>query len=307
MTRWVSLSSDANPRYSAYLPIACLLWKRLGWEPLVLMHDSGWDTSLGMEVEAWLDEFDIVRALVSDYPPLSVANTMRFCRLAGPCLRVVADGDLVMMSDADMMPISRSFFDVPETWDVYSLRSDMHGFLQTPRLPPVNFRFTMCYVGARACVWRDVLGSVVGDISASLRQLEEFREPQLARVLAHGGAVHRLDRDAVDCDEGIMSSHLLSSDWLQGDLMREGDWCGLPLYRQGNMRLVAVRREDGLPEGMLILGGWRGDRLPDHVIDWHASMPPLGWFGDTLATFWPNEVNWISDYWSRVRKILRLP
>lgn len=305
--RYVSLATDAHHSYSTYAPLACRLWRKLGWEPVIAMHPTGWGEPLGQIVKQELAAMNITTYPFDVYPPLSVGNTMRVARLTAPCLSFIKDDDIIMMSDVDVLPLSREFFAVDDapgnaTWDIYSIRADFQGFLQ-PTLLPIKYRFAMCYVGARARIWRDIFNPVTDDPKKSLDRVQEYNPEATTKILAAGGAIHPLAGDSTDMDELWMTAHLLTSKYLEGtcELVPGVSWCGYPVYQQGQMRLIPTRQPGGYPDRMMLLGEWRMNRDWDRntALDWHAPRPSTLWLADVVSIFWRDDP-WIKEYWNRI-------
>jgi len=296
VTRYVSLSTDANAMYSVYAPIVARLWKRLGYEPLMFLHDEHWDSDYCQYVRTKLTETVPLerQCEVSAAPPFGVPNTMRIVRLVGAAFPFIRPDDLVLTADVDMAPISRTWFNRP--WSAFCLRGDMQGSYEGGKRPRPQkdgsylqageFRFAMCYIGLLARIWHEILPLYAGDPRTSLKQV------------AYGAGY-----DAHDHDEAYVSYRLLRSRWAEGPLERVNEHARL--WRQGELHLVSAIRPDGLPEGMLL--GHEG-RLPapQGTIDFHLPRPAQYWVGDALAGLWLEDAQWIREYWRGVQERLVL-
>lgn len=281
MTRYVSLACDANPHYSVYAPIVARLWRRLGFEPIVFMHTSGWDSPLGALVQGALDDDAFLTPRIPRIDPLSVGNTMRVVRIVAASL--VDPAALVMTADVDMAPLSRTFFD--RTWDQFVLRADMYGSLHAaPKIQggvaliPGLWRFPLCYVGMRGNLWRKMLPIVNGDPETSLRQ-----------------TMVGLRHDKVDYDEETTSARLLAMS--PGELVQDAE----DTWHQGDLCLVSMTdwTRDGWPKRMLIHGEGNGPVQAD-AIDFHMPRPTARWVGQALSQYWPEEADFILPYWQKV-------
>lgn len=298
MKRWVSLSTDCVPwkgktgsAYAIYAPLVTRFWQRLGYTPILFMHDTGWDTAFGAHVLANLPP-DIMRVSMPRLEPLSIGNTMRTVRLAACAHEAVAPEDLIITADIDMAPISRDFFNQPS--NIFVLRADMYGPMEGASQLLENdgtallcglFRFPLCYVGLTTAAWRDITpypqdGSCHGNPVA------------LARRILHG-----LRYDAVDYDESYCSARLLLSRYAVGSLQKheDGSWT------QGELRLVPQTDwPKGWPKNM-ILGG-QGQVVSggdESVVDWHMAKPASPGMEKALTRFWPEERDFLIEYWRK--------
>ena len=308
MKRYVSLSTDANPQYASYAPLVGRLWRKLGWEPVFAVHREHWDTEFGKFILDQLSGY--MTYPVDTYPPLSVGNTMRVVRLTVACLSDIPDDAQVMMSDVDMIPISRTFYDVPENWNLFVLRCDIQGALQA-QLRPVTYRFAMCYTGARKSIWKELFNPVTNDVKATIDKIQQYGSVETSRILANGGAIHALAGDSTDVDELWMTAHILSSDRAQGIVTDTGErWDVYPIKKQGEIFLVPTIQPGGAPDRMMLLGEWRCVRNDKWdlktAIDWHAPRPTASWGGNAVCKYWPEETEWISSYWANLSSLTQM-
>lgn len=275
MTRWVSLATDAHPHYAVYAPIVAKLWRRLGFNPIVFLHNEGWDTPFGKHVRESLNAAEPAIVEVPRIEPLSAGNTMRAIRLAACALSAVGEHDTIMLSDIDMAPLSRSFFLRHDQAVV--LRADMYGPLIGASslnasgaftLIPGLFRFPLCYVNLTAQLWRQILPYSREDADTPV---------ELARAYLVG-----CRHDSPEWDEAIVSARLLSHPSVFG-------WPLSPLkaideYEQGRLRLVPMTNwPSALPRRMLIGGeAYRINRwVAIDPIDFHMPRPTVRWVGST--------------------------
>lgn len=294
MTRYVSLSCDANPHYAIYAPIVIRIWKALGYEPLIFLHNDGWqNTRFASRV---LLEIMTGPGHVCEIPriePLSVANTMRVARLAAASLPYVDPEALVLTSDIDMAPLSRTFFE-RDAWDVFVLRADLHGPIEgcasfpgaenklhdgRPALLCGHFRFPMCYVGMRARIWRDVMPLIVGDAEHSIRRIN-----------------HGLRHDSHEHDEATTSARLLHSRYAVEPLERlsERHW------QQGNLQIVTMTDWPFGTHRNMLIGGQANAAVDPNAVDWHMPKPAAPWCGRVLARYYPELAPFIEPYWAEI-------
>jgi hypothetical protein len=291
MTRWVSLSTDPNPHYAIYAPIVVRLWRRLGFNPILFVHNAGWDTAFGEYVRAALGSDFTTLTEVPRLEPLSVGNTMRTIRLAASAHAYIGSDDIVMTADIDMAPLSRSFFELPP-YQAQLLRADLHGPIEGASalrnddgiaLQAGLFRLPMCYVALTAQIWRDIFP--YNETCANNPVL-------FARRILHGCGY-----DSHDYDEAYTSARLLLSRYAVGALEKQADGT----WRQGELRIVPMSDwPRGWPKRMLI----GGDAIRPHAagvgsdpIDFHMPKPSSPWVGPLLVKYWPEEREFIEPYW----------
>lgn len=293
---FVALASDANPHYAIYAPIVCRLWRRLGYTPLLTLHDGyGWDTALGSYVLEKLAGFRHI-ARVPSVAPLSAGNTMRVVRLAAAAFLDVMPEDFILTADMDMAPLGRELFEfAPSLGRIVLLRGDAYGNLAStppllangePALISGLFRFPLCYVGMEAQIWRELF-PLTDNVTESVRRI-----------------VHGLRADQIDYDEACCSARVLLSKYAIGALTKhESDpeeFEHREAWTQGDVVLVPLAdwaKRDGYPIGMLIHGEGRTP-IPD-AIDFHMPRPATTWVGGTLQHYWPEEHDFIAEYWPK--------
>lgn len=287
MTRWVSLATDANPHYAVYAPIVTRIWKQLGYKPVLFVHNQGWDTAFGQFVRENLpDDVPVIETPRLD--PMSVGNTMRMIRLAACACSFIESNDLIITSDIDMAPLSRTFFD--RQGPAFILRVDAYGPLEgaTQLLDGDKgiaclaglFRFPMCYVGLERDIWRDI---------TPYRPAVEGNPIELARRILHG-----CRGDQHDYDEQFVSARTLLSRWAAGSLVQmDGRW------RQGELEMVgSTDWPGGWPLGMII-GGTPHRPAGSLPIDFHMPKPSNRATGGVLGQHWPEEGKFLEHYWFR--------
>lgn len=290
MTRFVALSTDSNPNYAIYAPIVTRLWRRLGYEPLliILEPDPGWSTPLGHYVRESLPADLLIRS-VPQTRPLTAANTMRVCRLAAAAFPEVDGEDIVMTSDIDMAPLSRTFFERDKEWELFVLRADFHGAIEKavvdyaygPVLVYGAVRFPMCYTSARASIWRDLFPMIRDQLPRSVERI-----------------VHGLPYDKHDYDESNCSMRILQSKYAIGQLHQIDE----TIWQQGMLRMVVMPEYcENRPLRMLL--GNEGAHFDPNAIDMHMPRPTESWVGEALTRYWPEEIGFLQDYWPTALKL----
>ncbi len=309
--RYVSLAVDAAPTYATFLPVVARMWERLGYRTIAHLERSPvWtETAFGRLVTAEIERAGVVSvaidpaeslgALGATLPPTirsAAANTMRVVRLVAAAH--TAPGDFVMTADVDMLPLSRDFFaeHAAESAPVCIRRPFYHAWgeasLHLPRsLARGEWRFAMCYAGARTEAWLDMLGLVPGDSAASMAVLLGTFSP---------------GDSPWDLDERIFSSAVLGRPGSMGAL----EFVEAGRYRQGDVELLepsGARFEDNVSPGLCRYGvGYRADSLPIDYIPWRfychdgLDCAQFGPVGDAFPELRP----WLGEYVEAVRPLL---
>jgi len=151
----VILSTNNNPLYIEFWPIVAPLWEAMGLQPtlaLIAYEDCPIDTSIG----------DVIRFdPLPDVPESLQAQVIRLF------LPILFPQEGCLISDIDMIPISRSYF-----IEGASLCPDQ-GFLVYRNKAPGyegGGRFPMCYLAAKGQVFSSIFGiSDVGQIPDLIR------------------------------------------------------------------------------------------------------------------------------------------
>lgn len=314
MSRYVSLATDAAPTYAVHAPVVARLWKQLGYDAIVHVHEAGWENDFGRLI---LHELAQVGARVIPtpvLPPLVGGNIMRVARLLAAAQSFVHADDFVLCADMDMYPLSRSFFAVSAPF--IALRALYHEWLmpaasvppdvldRLPQLLPGSYRFTMSYFGATGKIWRELFDLVPDDVTESLRRLLVNVDPTYHNV---------------DLDETLLSAVVLRSPRAMGDLLRQPDFADCRHWRQGELHLIDpvyapnLTGHDHMPRGLLRLAdGYRGQGTPpEGAIDF---IPPRfsddssggrGWWCFDVATaYYPQEAAWLAEYRTAAKAIV---
>lgn len=301
MTRYAVLATDAvTPAYAVWAPVVARVWRQLGWEPLLVLHNEHWDaTPWAREVRRELAEFPAM-VKIPTCPPLGVPNTMRCSRLVAACWTGLSDDDVLMTTDVDMVPVSTTFF-VPLPSEAFVLRSLYQARLTPPYtyfsasdMEPVAFHFAMCYCGATAARWRLLFPEIViGDAGQSLLPIIAGR------------------RDHPENDEKVLSYRLLSAwpsptveeapgQWRRGGL-RMTDPMVVPCLSElypNIPRGLAIHGEGGCREGMPAAGciDWIPTRFEGGSTPW-ADVQAVGRIHPSLQ-------EWVEEYVAKMKELL---
>lgn len=184
----VILATNDDPKYIAFWNIAAPLWKSMGYQPtlaLIAKKDCFIDLSLG----------DVIR--LDPLPGISEALQTQVVRLFLPGL---FPEDVCLISDIDMLPISRSYFAA----GVAPYSEDQFVVYRDRAYADYERRYPMCYVAAK--------GSVFGEI---------FQTHSLADIQERMIEWHRMDY-GWDTDELMMYQTLMDWEKKGGNIVRLG-------------------------------------------------------------------------------------
>lgn len=247
--RYISInSSDPNDTYSFFIPIVARAWKRLGYSPVSLL--------LGKE-QLWTsnpkDAFCLQKTkeesqvfFVSGVDGYRNATVMQVCRVVASAIQSFHEDDYLLTSDVDMIPLSGSYFksqDIQKRFHIFS--ADAYADITKGLFPP---KFPMCYLGARAGLWRDIMG------------IRTDFDSEVAKVVRCSGG--EWGHDEMYCSARIMNHPVF-----KGDLRREHGG-----YSKGECQLMIRTWPFGHADRRADRDGWCFDGRRD-LIDAHCFRP----------------------------------
>lgn len=234
-------STDTDPRYASLVPLTAYLWKQqIGWGSLV--HFVG-------EVDPFIVQKTIeagarVRRCTRILPGFTGARLAQNIRLFVALDDRLEKDCYLLMTDADMWPLSRTYFNDSQDWS-----KDLHLF-NALGMDPGESEYPMCYIGATVAVWRQVVGQV------SLQDSHRWRDQPLATKLiqewsGYPGQIQKMSRSL---DPRFPGFHMRYSDRLdkvEWRDLRRGDVdahvlrpTSLDDWRRLEMLLVQMGRAD---------------------------------------------------------------
>jgi hypothetical protein len=256
------ISSDLNPAYSFFLPLTAALWRHVAsHRPTALLtgtcedwraHPQG-SVALRHLREQGADVFWI--GTVTGHRSSTVAQVSR---LFAGCLDLPAE-DRLLTADVDMWPLAPVFRD---DGDVTLHYGNAYAHEAVPKWP-------LCYVGAKASTWREIMGVGVEPIAGIIqRHLDE-------RLAA--------DEDswaAWNHDEEEFARRLVA-------------WPGHP------ERCVTVPRRGGPPVDRIDRSAWPAAPNADGMVDAHLPRPGAeGWseIRPLIEQVAPHLLEWADAY-----------
>ena len=152
MKKHIILSVNDNPDYLFHVPLCVWAWRRLDWEPVLFFHgkknriteliQNTHDEVMneGMTAEMRISLYNLKIEFVKDIPGYPSETITQVSRLYGAC---VVNGYL-MTGDIDMIPLS-------DYWKPNLDKLTVWGRDLT------DYHYPICYIGAPARVWSDVM------------------------------------------------------------------------------------------------------------------------------------------------------
>lgn len=144
MTKCVVISVNENEQYLFYLPLVVWAWRKIGWEPIVLVSGTEKQSlPFLLAVNRSVHSHELWKVgPIEGYGSDTIAQVSR---LYAACLYGHKD-DYLMTSDVDMLPLSDYWKFDPEKITVWG--HDLTNFQHIP----------ICYVGMKRTRWVEVMG-----------------------------------------------------------------------------------------------------------------------------------------------------
>lgn len=161
MTKWVVLSCTPNSAYDFFLPIAVRLWRKIGYEPIVVLVGPEKEWAAG-HAKAALDATLAITTLFGSIPGIPDAAVAMALRQQVSAL-AFDDDDVILIGDVDLFPVDREFY---------------HRY--DPSKNPVGVYYAETYgdqywpaygVSMPVRNWREVMGVKVGDFRGSVESV----------------------------------------------------------------------------------------------------------------------------------------
>ena len=156
----MSVNANSPENYIFHLPIAALAWKRIGFEPLILIVHSNMSdmNQLDKKTIDYLNQLEIKIFYVETSPSYEKITAM-IVRLFIGILpgSLIDDNDFVLTSDTDLYPVKSSYY------NLYSLSSEK--ILIWNAYCCGNFKFKseefvkypMGHIGMKKRLWRELM------------------------------------------------------------------------------------------------------------------------------------------------------
>lgn len=160
----VALASDPSPTYAFFLPITARLWMALGYRPLVQLVGTPAEWLADARLRLVLDETSRAGARIhwlGDPAPWYPSALSQWSRLFAHRTPRLHPSTWIVTSDVDMWPLSGEFF---------NRRTDGVALWYANAYAPVWSdapKWPICYLGANANIWQEVMGGEGGVAEAT--------------------------------------------------------------------------------------------------------------------------------------------
>lgn len=271
MTKYVILSVNENPKYLYYVPLVFWAWRHFDWVPKLFSSGDPWSLHLDL-IRRTFDKFhegmtaQMKQLYKFDYAQLNEIDgyksetVAQLSRLYGACL--VPDDSYLMTSDIDMLPLTAN------AW-----RYEGHRVLSIGR-DLTDYHYPICYVGARAYVWRTFMKFIGNDYQSVIER--DIRHQKNEWIL----------------DQDILTEKLLS-------------------YGVENINKIdrGTDKRTGYPIGRVDRSHWTLDHpkyidahLPHDILTNEKSFHNVT---ELLRKIWPTEdFNWYYQFHKEFKKLL---
>tara|TARA_R110002072_G_scaffold301667_2_gene481928 strand:- start:1764 stop:2621 length:858 start_codon:yes stop_codon:yes gene_type:complete len=153
------LSVDSNPDYLFFVPITCAFWKEIGYQPFVILVDTGIDPEIRQLVfdhTARVGGHIKVLEHIEGYRTCNVAQISRLYAAADPYFK---DDDYLMTDDMDKFVVDYMWF------NQQNKNKDIH--IYDP--DELNYkRLKIGNIGMKSAIWKEVIGIKDGSIRENL-------------------------------------------------------------------------------------------------------------------------------------------
>ncbi len=158
----ISLDLDTNlDFYLFYLPITCMSWRLINFEPIVLavVSDSTYSNKLVQKTIEYLDLLRFKIVVLKTVPDYSKMTGM-LARLFIGLVDRLSDDDFIFQSDADLLPINKTYYNKFDNtnsikhFDVSSFQTPIGSFDWKGRHFQMYF---MGHIGMTKRQWRELM------------------------------------------------------------------------------------------------------------------------------------------------------
>jgi hypothetical protein len=154
MKRFVSIGSTTDHNYSFFLPIIGSLWRRVGYIPnfYLIGRKEDWEDGHASHVHAALSIQDFDYQFVDPVPGVEDATVAQSIRLYAAADDTFHDKDLLIPSDADILPLRKDFY-CQHNLEEYPIAS----YYSNGYPGEEGKHFPTCHVSAQVGVWREFM------------------------------------------------------------------------------------------------------------------------------------------------------
>ena len=276
------MSSNSNPEYLFFVPLACAFWKDLGYNPYVIIVD---DNDIKQEIlDLVVDTSKKIGAHINLFKHIQgyrTSTVAQISRLFASADTLFKDDDYIMTDDIDKFVLSYPWF------NQQNFSKDIHIF----DIDETNYtRLKIGYIGMKRKIWKQIMG--VTDESVT-NNVQRCFEQNLSNVNFESGKIltqFEKERDqAWNLDEYLLTKSVFNSEYYP-------DACQM-IERGGNHL--------GLRNGRIDRTFWRQTMsmyVGSQIIDVHLHRDPYtDWMWKDIKlimsnVFSPKEIQIFQDY-----------
>lgn len=168
MNKHAIISTDSNPSYLFLTPITCLCWKKIGYNPIVLLVED--DKETVNLIQEYSDVFGYNIKKIKKVEGYRSCNIAQISRLFASTDSGFSDDDYLITSDMDMLPISSLWFN-QQDWT-----KNIHIY----DAEELNYkRHKICYIGMNKKKWIKVFD--LKEETCIDKQINKFLNSRLPR------------------------------------------------------------------------------------------------------------------------------
>jgi len=272
------LSVDSNPDYLFFVPITCAFWRKIGYQPFVILIEKEINDDLMELIDASTDHVGGIIHRMEHIEGYRTCNVAQISRLYAAADSFFDDDDYLITDDMDKFVISYPWFNQQDfTKDIHIFDPDE---LNYTRLKIGN-------IGMKAKIWKEVIG--IEDVS--------FRD-NLKNALNTNLSKDSDWNTGWNVDEWILTKGVFNSKY----------------YPENCQMCVRGAGRYGSRNGRIDRGAWQqtfDEYLYSGIIDVHLHRDPYedSIWKDTKAimsrVFSPSEIDMFESYKQQFIKILK--
>jgi len=290
MTHRAIIASTPDHDYSFLALIAALLWRdRIGFTPSLFLvgTEAEWQThQYARVVMGAISHHSIHHVFVPHMEGVLDKTIAQCCRQYAAC-HPFPDGDYLLCSDADLLPLRKEFY------HQQNLKTHAIGlWYANAYLGEEDFHWPSCHYGALASIWREVIGLEIGKMAECMtRNFAEYGLPE--KMAAWNAEVAR----AQAAKEPADAKHFWPV-WFTDELVASKKIKESQYYPS---RVLKIPRDGHPPKDRLDRSSWPFFIDPAKYTDCHSLRP--GWSAPNwprLAPFLkkvlPGHEKWLDQY-----------
>jgi len=274
MKKYVAIGCTQGHDYNFFLPMVREAWKRVGYEPVFYLVGD-WSKPHAQVTKARITNGDTVYREIESVDGIEDATIAQSIRLHAAASIMFKEDDLIIPSDADLIPVRREFYESHDlaNYDIASYYSN--GYIGEGE------HFPSCHISATTKTWREFMGyGSKNPRDATVQTLEAF---DIKEKMAKKKADPAKNWGWVwFADEHSVSAKIIASRFYPDRFQR--------IERQGHP-----------PHDRLDRAGWPQHYNPATLTDCHSIRPgwcTSNWFRlrPLIEYLMPHSMWWVDQY-----------